>query len=169
LLPAGQYKHEILNAVESNQVIVCIGETGSGKTTQLPQFLYEAGYCKDSKRLGITQPRRVATIAVAKRVSQEMHATSSEKKMMSESLVGYTIRFDDQCTDSTRIKFMTDGILVRECLQDPLLSSYSVIMLDEAHERSIHTDILFGLLKDILQQRQALYNWRTRFNYISIC
>ncbi|OQR96333.1 pre-mRNA-splicing factor ATP-dependent RNA helicase, partial [Thraustotheca clavata] len=149
-LPVGKYKAELLQAIEANQIIVCIGETGSGKTTQLPQFLLEAGY-GDSKRIGITQPRRVATTAVAKRVGEELAASG-----VSPKAVGYTIRFDDQCTTETKIKFMTDGILVRECLQDPLLQQYSIIMLDEAHERSIHTDILFGLLKSMLKQRPDL-------------
>ncbi|OQS00448.1 pre-mRNA-splicing factor ATP-dependent RNA helicase [Achlya hypogyna] len=150
MLPVGQYKAQLLDAIAANQIIVCIGETGSGKTTQLPQFLLEAGY-GESKRIGITQPRRVATTAVAKRVGEELAASGT-----SPSTASYTIRFDDQCTAATKIKFMTDGILVRECLLDPLLTQYSIIMLDEAHERSIHTDILFGLLKSILVKRPDL-------------
>ncbi|EQC41313.1 hypothetical protein SDRG_01288 [Saprolegnia diclina VS20] len=149
-LPVGKYKDALLAAIAANQIIVCIGETGSGKTTQLPQFLLEAGYGA-TKRIAITQPRRVATTAVAKRVGEELAASG-----LSPKAVGYTIRFDDQCTSETKIKFMTDGILVRECLQDPLLQQYSIIMLDEAHERSIHTDILFGLLKSILSARKDL-------------
>ncbi|ETW03303.1 hypothetical protein, variant [Aphanomyces invadans] len=149
-LPVGQFKQQILDTIESNQIVVCIGETGSGKTTQIPQFLLEAGYAK-SKRIAITQPRRVATVAVAKRVGEELAASGH-----SIQSVGYTIRFDDHTSASTQIKFMTDGILVRECLQDPLLSAYSIVMLDEAHERSIHTDILFGLLHSILSKRRDL-------------
>ncbi|RHY41746.1 hypothetical protein DYB34_004188 [Aphanomyces astaci] len=149
-LPVGQFKQHILDTIASNQIVVCIGETGSGKTTQIPQFLLEAGYAT-SKRIAITQPRRVATVAVAKRVGEELEASG-----LSVHAVGYTIRFDDHTSASTKIKFMTDGILVRECLQDPLLSSYSIIMLDEAHERSIHTDILFGLLQSILAKRSDL-------------
>ncbi|KAF0682922.1 Aste57867_24935 [Aphanomyces stellatus] len=151
MLPVGQFKDTLLDTINKNQIVVCIGETGSGKTTQLPQFLLEAGYAENNKRIAITQPRRVATVAVAKRVGEELAASGISSKS-----VGYTIRFDDHTSASTQIKFMTDGILVRECLQDPLLSAYSIIMLDEAHERSIHTDILFGLLQSILKQRRDL-------------
>ena len=120
-------------------VIVVVGETGSGKTTQLAQFLYEDGYCTHGL-IGCTQPRRVAAMSVAKRVAEEVGCRLGQE-------VGYTIRFEDCTSPETRIKYMTDGMLQRECLVDPDVSAYSVIMLDEAHERTIATDVLFGLLK----------------------
>ncbi|CAK4667593.1 unnamed protein product [Aphanomyces euteiches] len=150
-LPVGQFKQQILDEIARNQTIVCIGETGSGKTTQIPQFLLEAGYASNGKKIAVTQPRRVATIAIAKRVGEELASNG-----LSPLAVGSTVRFEDNTTPSTQIKFMTDGILVRECLVDPTLSAYSIIMLDEAHERSINTDILFGLLKAMLKQRPDL-------------
>lgn len=143
-----------MHALANHQVVICIGETGSGKTTQIPQFLFEAAtagertYTPDGKCVAITQPRRVATISVAQRVAEEM-ATS----VGGTGTVGYAIRFDDHSSERTKVKFMTDGILVRECLADPLLRKYSLVMLDEAHERSIHTDILFGLLKQLVTKR----------------
>ena len=120
-------------------VVVVVGETGSGKTTQLTQFLYEDGYCNGGI-IGCTQPRRVAAMSVAKRVAEEVGCRLGQE-------VGYTIRFEDCTSPETRIKYMTDGMLQRECLIDPDVSQYSVIMLDEAHERTIATDVLFGLLK----------------------
>ena len=117
--------------------MVC-GETGSGKTTQVPQYLYEAGLCDGNKKIGCTQPRRVAAMSVAARVSQEVGC-----KLGNE--VGYSIRFEDCTSPETVIKYMTDGMLLRECLVDTELTRYSMIMLDEAHERTIHTDVLFCL------------------------
>lgn len=130
-------------------MLVVVGETGSGKTTQIPQYLYEAGYADNDKIIGVTQPRRVAAVSVCRRVADERDARVG-------GLVGFKIRFNDETSRATRIKYMTDGSLVRECLTDPTLSRYSVLMLDEAHERSIHTDILFGLLKRALRSRPAL-------------
>uniref|UniRef100_K3WT25 RNA helicase n=1 Tax=Globisporangium ultimum (strain ATCC 200006 / CBS 805.95 / DAOM BR144) TaxID=431595 RepID=K3WT25_GLOUD len=151
-LPAAKHREELLAALAAHQVVICIGETGSGKTTQIPQYLYEAAagetYASEGKCIAITQPRRVATISVAQRVAEEMATTVGGK-----GHVGYAIRFDDHSSAHTKIKFMTDGILVRECLADPMLSKYSLVMLDEAHERSIHTDILFGLLKQLVARR----------------
>jgi ATP-dependent RNA helicase DHX8/PRP22 len=122
-----------------HQILVVVGDTGSGKTTQMVQYLAEEGFA-DRGRIGCTQPRRVAATSVAKRVAEEVGCRLGQE-------VGYTIRFEDCSTPETRIKFMTDGMLQRECLIDPLVSQYSVIMLDEAHERTIATDVLFGLLK----------------------
>lgn len=125
--------------LSQHQILIVIGDTGSGKTTQMVQYLAEAGYA-DKGRVGCTQPRRVAAMSVAKRVSEEVGCRLGQE-------VGYTIRFEDCTSPETRIKFMTDGMLQRECLIDPMCSNYSVIMLDEAHERTIATDVLFGLLK----------------------
>lgn len=155
-LPAAQHREELLEALARHRVVICVGETGSGKTTQIPQYLYEAaqqqaatiGGDSDAKCIAITQPRRVATISVAQRVAEEMATDVGGR-----GVVGYAIRFDDHSSEHTRVKFMTDGILVRECLADPLLRKYSCVMLDEAHERSIHTDILFGLLKQLVERR----------------
>lgn len=107
------------------------------------------GLCKNGKKVGCTQPRRVAAMAVAKRVSEEMGVRLGQE-------VGYCIRFEDYTSPRTIIKYMTDGMLLRECLMDPSLSAYSVIMLDEAHERTIHTDVLFGLLKNAMVERKDL-------------
>jgi HrpA-like RNA helicase len=128
-------------AVHDNQVLVVIGETGSGKTTQMTQYLAEEGYTTNGK-IGCTQPRRVAAMSVAKRVSEEFGCRLGEE-------VGYAIRFEDCTSPETVLKYMTDGMLLREALLDDALSQYSVIILDEAHERTIHTDVLFGLLKDV--------------------
>ncbi|KAJ8280174.1 hypothetical protein GJAV_G00051430 [Gymnothorax javanicus] len=138
-LPIFQHKEKLVQAVKVNPFLVVTGETGSGKTTQLPQYLYQAGFGKDGK-IGVTQPRRVAAITVAHRVSQEMGCSLGKE-------VGYQVRFDDCSTENTVIKYMTDGCLLREILSDPSLAQYSVVILDEAHERSLNTDILLGLLK----------------------
>jgi len=148
-LPIYKLKHELLDAISDNKILVVIGETGSGKTTQITQYLVEAGYANNSKKIGCTQPRRVAAMSVAKRVSEEYGCKLGE-------YVGYSIRFEDCCSPETIIKYMTDGMLLREALVDKNLTSYSVIMLDEAHERTIHTDILFGLLKQALKVRDDL-------------
>ena len=147
-LPIFTLRDAMLSAVHDNQVLVVIGETGSGKTTQMTQYLAEAGYTSRG-RIGCTQPRRVAAMSVAKRVAEEVGCRLGEE-------VGYAIRFEDCTSPSTVIKYMTDGMLLREALLDDMLSSYSVIILDEAHERTIHTDVLFGLLKGILRRRKDL-------------
>ncbi|VDK73663.1 unnamed protein product [Dibothriocephalus latus] len=147
-LPIYRLKDELLKAVAENKILIVIGETGSGKTTQITQYLAEAGYTT-SGRIGCTQPRRVAAMSVAKRVSEEFGCRLGQE-------VGYTIRFEDCTTPETKIKYMTDGMLLRECLIDPDLLQYSVLMLDEAHERTIHTDVLFGLLKKAILKREDL-------------
>uniref|UniRef100_A0A1A8G040 RNA helicase n=3 Tax=Nothobranchius korthausae TaxID=1143690 RepID=A0A1A8G040_9TELE len=139
-LPIYRYKAKLIQAVEESTFLVVTGETGSGKTTQLPQYLYEAGFSRNGK-IGVTQPRRVAAITVAQRVAQEMDFTLGKE-------VGYQVRFDDCTCQDTVVKYMTDGCLLREVLADPGLSHYSVIILDEVHERSLNTDILLGLLKN---------------------
>ncbi|KAI8528846.1 hypothetical protein RHMOL_Rhmol12G0179100 [Rhododendron molle] len=138
-LPIYAYRDELLQAVDNHQVLVIVGETGSGKTTQIPQYLHEAGYTKRGK-IGCTQPRRVAAMSVAARVSQEMGVKLGHE-------VGYSIRFEDCTSEKTLLKYMTDGMLLREFLGEPDLAGYSVVMVDEAHERTLSTDILFGLVK----------------------
>eukprot|EP00106_Octopus_bimaculoides_P006059 XP_014773501.1 PREDICTED: ATP-dependent RNA helicase DHX8-like [Octopus bimaculoides] len=147
-LPIYKLKDELTKAVNDNQILIVIGETGSGKTTQITQYLAEAGYTIRGK-IGCTQPRRVAAMSVAKRVAEEFGCRLGQE-------VGYTIRFEDCTSPETKIKYMTDGMLLRECLIDPDLLQYAVIMLDEAHERTIHTDVLFGLLKAAVKKRKEL-------------
>lgn len=142
-LPIFPMRSNLINAVRENPFLVIVGETGSGKTTQIVQYLAEEGLDKvegEQKIIGCTQPRRVAAVSVAKRVAEEYGCKVGED-------VGYTIRFEDKTSRNTRMKYMTDGMLQREALNDPLMSKYSVIMLDEAHERTIATDVLFTLLK----------------------
>jgi ATP-dependent RNA helicase DHX8/PRP22 len=147
-LPIFKLREELIRAVNDNQVLVVIGETGSGKTTQMTQYLAESGYTSRGK-IGCTQPRRVAAMSVAKRVAEEFGCRLGEE-------VGYAIRFEDCTSPETVIKYMTDGMLLREALLDDLLSQYCLIMLDEAHERTIHTDVLFGLLKKCCAKRPDL-------------
>ena len=144
-LPAFACREDLMQVIRENQVVIVVGETGSGKTTQLTQYLHESGY-SDSGLIGCTQPRRVAAMSVAKRVSEEMGCKLGEE-------VGYAIRFEDCTSSKTVIKYMTDGILVREALREADLDRYSVIIMDEAHERSLHTDVLMGLLKKLVARR----------------
>ncbi|KAJ1020455.1 hypothetical protein NDA13_005772 [Ustilago tritici] len=147
-LPTFACRDDLLKIIRENQVVVVIGETGSGKTTQLAQFLHEDGYTQYGL-IGCTQPRRVAAMSVAKRVSEEMECKLG-------GLVGYSIRFEDCTSRDTRIKYMTDGVLLRESLNEGDLDRYSAIILDEAHERSLSTDVLMGLLRKILTRRRDL-------------
>jgi len=148
-LPIFKLREDLIKAVVDNQILVVIGDTGSGKTTQITQYLAEAGFTDKGKRIGCTQPRRVAAMSVAKRVSEEFGCRLGQE-------VGYVIRFEDCTSPDTIISYMTDGMLLRQCLMDPDLHQYSVIMLDEAHERTIHTDVLFGLLKKTCLRRPDL-------------
>ncbi|KAM6993486.1 LOW QUALITY PROTEIN: pre-mRNA-splicing factor ATP-dependent RNA helicase DHX16 [Passerculus sandwichensis] len=148
-LPIFPFRDELVAAVAQHQVLVIEGETGSGKTTQIPQYLHEEGYTRGGLKIGVTQPRRVAAMSVAARVAVEMGT-----KLGNE--VGYSIRFEDCTSERTVLKYMTDGMLLREFLTEPDLASYSVIMVDEAHERTLHTDVLFGLIKDIARFRPQL-------------
>eukprot|EP00878_Enallax_costatus_P028715 GHUV01031049.1.p1 GENE.GHUV01031049.1~~GHUV01031049.1.p1 ORF type:complete len:189 (+),score=40.73 GHUV01031049.1:141-707(+) len=141
-LPIRQYAADILDAVKNNDVVVVIGETGSGKTTQLSQILLDAGYAKDGI-IGVTQPRRVGAVTVARRVAEERGVELGEE-------VGYAVRFENRTSGRTTIKYLTDGTLLQECLEDAHLNKYQVIILDEAHERSLNTDILFGVIKRLL-------------------
>ena len=152
-LPAFKQRQAFLDVVAANQVVVVVGETGSGKTTQLPQYLYEAGYHQGPSgavlKIGCTQPRRVAATSVARRVAEEMGCSLGRE-------VGYSIRFDDQSSSDTVIKYLTDGMLLREFVADPMLSAYSCVMIDEAHERTVSTEIVLSLLKDISVERKDL-------------
>jgi pre-mRNA-splicing factor ATP-dependent RNA helicase DHX38/PRP16 len=147
-LPAFAVREDLLRVIRDNQVVIVVGQTGSGKTTQLTQFLFEDGYAKQGL-IGCTQPRRVAAMSVAKRVSEEM-----EVKLGGQ--VGYAIRFEDCTSKDTKIKYMTDGVLLRESLNEPDLDRYSCIIMDEAHERALNTDVLMGLLKKVLARRRDL-------------
>lgn len=149
LLPIYRLKRELLYAVERYQTVILVGETGSGKSTQIPQYLYEAGWTGNGKGIMCTQPRRVATISVATRTAQEFGCQLGQE-------VGYAIRFDAKCSSKTLIKYCTDGLLLRETLTDPLLEKYNVIIVDEAHERSLYTDVLLGVLKKIQKRRPTL-------------
>lgn len=149
-LPIHQHRTEILYLVETHATTVVVGETGSGKTTQIPQYLHEAGWTKGGKSIACTQPRRVAAMTVASRVAEEMGCRLGQE-------VGYAIRFENVSTKgTTQLKFCTDGVLLREMMDDPLLTQYSVVMVDEAHERSLATDVLLGLLKKIQRRRPDL-------------
>jgi len=144
-LPVYAQKHRILEAVEENQVVVVESPTGSGKTTQLPLILHEAGYGLGGV-IGVTQPRRIAAVSVSEYIARQVESSIP-------GLVGYKMRFEDQTDRSTRVKVMTDGILLQEIKADYRLSQYSVIMVDEAHERSLNIDFILGLLKRVLEER----------------
>ena len=155
-LPILRREQEIMEAIHNHPVVIVKGDTGSGKTTQVPQFLYEAGYGSPEGptpgMIGITQPRRVAAVSMAKRVGDELGDHGHK--------VGYHIRFDSNVSNGTAVKFMTDGILMRELSHDLLLRRYSVIVIDEAHERSVNTDILIGMLSKIIPARMR----KSQFN-----
>ena len=156
-LPIVAEEPQIMESISENDTIVLCGETGSGKTTQLPQFLYEAGYGNPdgprSGKIGVTQPRRVAAVSMARRVATELNLT--------EKQVSYQIRYDGTTSAETKIKFMTDGVLLKEISSDLLLLDYSVIIIDEAHERSLNTDILIGLLSRVVKLRRRLFESKT--------
>ncbi|MBW2521506.1 MAG: DEAD/DEAH box helicase, partial [Deltaproteobacteria bacterium] len=147
-LPITAHREEILNAITASPVVIISGDTGSGKTTQLPKICLEAGRGRE-KMIGCTQPRRIAAITVADRVARELGAASS-------FLVGHKIRFQDKTTKSTRIKFMTDGILLAETRSDHGLRAYDTLIIDEAHERSLNIDFLLGYVKQLLAKRRDL-------------
>jgi pre-mRNA-splicing factor ATP-dependent RNA helicase DHX16 len=145
-LPIYQYKQQFLDAVAAHQILVLVGQTGSGKTTQLTQYLAEAGYAKNG-RIGCTQPRRVAAMSVAIRVSEEMGTRVGQD-------CGYSVRFESKYSESTKIIYQTDGLLTRTLLTSPMLEEYSAIILDEAHERTVSTEILMALLKEVCAVRK---------------
>ncbi|KAK7682368.1 hypothetical protein QCA50_014573 [Cerrena zonata] len=148
-LPIYTYRTQLLEAIKEHQILIVVAETGSGKTTQLPQYLHEAGYTANGLKVGCTQPRRVAAMSVAARVAEEMGTKVGYE-------VGYSIRFEDCTSDKTVLKYMTDGMLLREFLTEPDLAGYSALIIDEAHERTLSTDILFALVKDIARFRPEL-------------
>ncbi|XP_001605302.1 probable ATP-dependent RNA helicase DHX35 [Nasonia vitripennis] len=148
-LPIYKVRSHIIYLLEKFQTLVLVGETGCGKSTQIPQYLVEAGWTANGKIVGITEPRRVAATSLASRVADERNCILGAD-------VGYAIRFDDCTDETTKIKYLTEGILLREMMGDPLLTSYSVIILDEVHERTMLTDIIMGLLKKILRKRKSL-------------
>lgn len=145
-LPVFGCREDLMHVIRENQIVVVVGETGSGKTTQMTQYMHEEGYSTFGM-IGCTQPRRVAAMSVAKRVSEEMGCDLGKE-------VGYAIRFEDCTGEDTLIKYMTDGVLLRETLREPDLDMYSCIIMDEAHERSLHTDVLFGILKKVVARRR---------------
>ncbi|MBG7609155.1 MAG: DEAD/DEAH box helicase, partial [Verrucomicrobia bacterium] len=157
-LPVAERREEIVNAIRENQVVVVVSDTGSGKTTQLPKMVAEAlenskfkpqSSNKRKRLIGCTQPRRIAAVSVAKRVAEELAVPLGD-------FVGYQVRFDDRTSRETRIKFMTDGILLAETQGDSDLKRYDALILDEAHERSLNIDFLLGYLKMLLVKRPDL-------------
>ncbi|MFG1490578.1 DEAD/DEAH box helicase, partial [Oceanospirillum sp. HFRX-1_2] len=147
-LPVSQKKEDIAEAIKNNQVVVIAGETGSGKTTQIPKICLDLGLGVKGL-IGHTQPRRLAARTVADRVAEELKVPLGEQ-------VGYQVRFTDQVTDNTLVKLMTDGILLAETQNDRFLNRYEVIIIDEAHERSLNIDFLLGYLKQLLPKRPDL-------------
>ena len=145
-LPVYEQKNRILDALRENQVIVVQSPTGSGKTTQIPIILHESGY-DQTGMIAVTQPRRIAALSVSEFISKQLGTTYP-------GLVGYKMRFEDKTDPTTKIKIMTDGILLQEMKLDPWLSKYSVMMVDEAHERSLNIDFVLGLLKRVLKERR---------------
>ncbi|KJE97776.1 pre-mRNA-splicing factor ATP-dependent RNA helicase, variant [Capsaspora owczarzaki ATCC 30864] len=150
-LPVWEYRQQFIRLFNENQIMVLVGETGSGKTTQIPQWCMEEvlKYAPQGQGVACTQPRRVAAMSVAARVADELDVTLGEE-------VGYSIRFEDLTSPKTVLKYMTDGMLLREAMTDPQLRRYGCILLDEAHERTLATDILMGLLKEICAKRPDL-------------
>ncbi len=147
-LPVSKRYQEIIQTIREHQVVIICGTTGSGKTTQLPKMVYQAGFGR-SKRIGITQPRRLAATGMAQRVAEETHAELGQQ-------IGVHVRFENQTSEQTAIKFMTDGILLAETRKDRKLNQYDALIIDEAHERSLNIDFLLGYIKTLLTKRPDL-------------
>ncbi|MEL7312841.1 MAG: DEAD/DEAH box helicase, partial [Pseudomonadota bacterium] len=147
-LPINAHRDAIVDALKRHPVLVVAGETGSGKTTQLPRFALAAGLGRNGM-IGHTQPRRIAARSVAARISEETALPLGQG-------VGYSIRFDDKSSEETLVRVMTDGVLLNEAQRDRALRRYEVIIIDEAHERSLNIDCLLGLLKGVLERRKDL-------------
>jgi ATP-dependent RNA helicase DHX37/DHR1 len=161
-LPIVKYEQEIMDKINNNLVTVVCGETGSGKSTQIPQFLYEFGYTNGLGGIAITQPRRVAAVSLATRVASELNVKLGEE-------VGYQVRYDSyHYGEKTCIKFLTDGILLKEIESDNMLMKYSVVIIDEAHERTINTDIIIGFLSKILRLRYMLAKYGMKYRGIDV-
>ncbi|MBN2625733.1 MAG: DEAD/DEAH box helicase, partial [Spirochaetales bacterium] len=148
-LPISAKREEVIRLIRENQVIVLSGETGSGKTTQIPKFCLEAGLGAKGKQIACTQPRRLAAVSVAARIAEELGTDLGEE-------VGYKIRFEEKTSSRTRVKLMTDGVLLAETQGDRLLSRYDAIIVDEAHERSLNIDFLLGILRMLIEKRPDL-------------
>lgn len=146
-LPIARGREALIREIQENDTTILLGETGSGKTTQVPQYILESGIAGKGM-IAVTQPRRVAATSLAARVAEE-------KNVSVGGLVGYSVRFDEASSSDTRIKYVSDGMLVRELLSDQLLSKYSVIVVDEAHERTLRTDFLIANLKTIQAARNS--------------
>jgi ATP-dependent RNA helicase DHX37/DHR1 len=160
-LPIISQEHDIMYSINNSLVTIICGETGSGKSTQIPQFLYEKGYTKEIGKIAITQPRRVAARSLAFRLREEMN-------MIQGLTIGYQVRYEnDNVSKNTEIKFVTDGILLKELENDSLLSDYSVIIIDEAHERTINSDLLIGFISQILKIRYIMWKRKMKYNYTS--
>ena len=147
-LPVSQRRDEIAEAIRDHQVVIVAGETGSGKTTQLPKICMELGRGIDGM-IGHTQPRRLAARTVADRIADELGVDLG-------GAIGFAVRFTDQVGDATLVKLMTDGILLAELQRDRLLSAYDTIIVDEAHERSLNIDFILGYLRQLLPSRPDL-------------
>lgn len=145
-LPIWPQADSIKAALKKNNVLVLTGETGSGKSTQVPQFLLDEKWC--TKCIAITQPRRVAAISLARRVAEEMGSYMGSQSPMAK--VGYSVRFDNATGPNTKIKFLTEGMLLQEMLRDPIMSQYSAVVVDEVHERSVNVDLILGFLKNLV-------------------
>jgi len=148
-LPIFKQKEEFLKLVRENQVVIVVGETGSGKSTQMPQYIRDAGLVSEGALIACTEPRRIATVSLAQRVAEERGVVLGQE-------VGYAIRFEDMTSSETRIKYMTDGMLCMAALRDHELSQYGAIIVDEVHERTVHTDVLLALVRKAIKKRPDL-------------
>ena len=148
-LPVSERRDDIMAAMQAHQVIIVCGETGSGKTTQLPKMALLLGRGQNRQMIGHTQPRRIAASSVAKRIAEELKTPLGE-------VVGFKVRFQDRLSKTASVKLMTDGILLAETQNDPLLKAYDTLIIDEAHERSLNIDFLLGYLKRLLPKRRDL-------------